>query len=238
MLHVIPAINCHFRDTDCVEKKLRIYEEFADMVHLDISDGAFTFGKSWDNVEFWKKIHPVRNSPPGVGAISNGVKFEVHLMVEHPERHAEKWLEAGASRVIFHVESLFHGHGRHYQMTAEKIIEEMLMLGLRHKAEVMLAINPETSLESIAPFLKKFTAFQVFAQAHPGPAGQHFLPSVLPKIKLLRDTFHNAIIEIDGGMDPETAMRAKDAGADTVIAGSYILNAPEPKVAYEELRNI
>jgi ribulose-phosphate 3-epimerase len=225
MLSVLPSINCHYRDDECVEKKLRACEEFAEMVHLDIADGAFTFGKSWNDVARWKKLNPK-------------VRFEVHLMVEHPEREAEQWLSAGASRIVFHVESLLHPHGRHHATTPSHVIEELLMLGLRHKAEMMIAINPETPLETIEPYMKKFKAFQVFAQAHMGPPGQKFLPSVLPKIKFLRDTFHNATIEVDGGINLETAMRVKDAGADTVIAGTYVLGAPNPKDAYEELRNI
>lgn len=223
MLNIIPSINCHYKDDECVEKKLRVFEDFAEMVHLDIADGAFTMGKSWNDVAVWKKINPK-------------IKFEVHLMVEHPEREAEQWLSAGASRIIFHIESLLHPHGRHHAVKPAHVIEEMLMLGARHKAEIMIAINPETPMEAIMPYAKKFKAFQVFSQAHMGPPGQKFLPSVLPKIKFLRDTFHNATIEVDGGINFETAVRAKDAGADTIIAGSYVLNAPDPKIAYEELR--
>lgn len=231
-MNILPAINCHYKDDECVEKKLRVLEGFAEMVHLDIADGAFTMGKSWNDVVAWKKLNPA------VGGASPQVKFEVHLMVEHPEREAEKWLSAGASRIIFHIESLTHPHGRHYMTKPAHVIEEMLMLGLRHKAEVMIAILPETNMEEIMPYTKKFKAFQVFAQAHPGPSGQKFLPSVLPKIKFLRDTFHNATIEVDGGINFETAVRVKDAGADTVIAGSYVLNAQDPKEAYEELRAV
>lgn len=225
MLKVIPSVNCHYRDDECVEHKLRVLEGFAEMVHLDIADGAFTMGKSWNDVAFWKKLNPK-------------VKFEVHLMVEHPEREAEKWFEAGAERIVFHIESLLHPYGRPRGTKPEHVIEELLTLALRHKAELMLAINPETPLAAIEPYMKKFTAFQVFAQAHMGPPGQKFLPTVLPKIKFLRDTLPHVTIEIDGGINFETATRAKDAGADTVIAGSYVLNAPDPKTAYEELRNI
>src|SRR3989344_8461050 len=116
MLNVIPSINCHYGDDECVEKKLRACEEFAESVHLDIADGAFTMGKSWNDVVFWMKLQPK-------------VKFEVHLMVEHPEREAVKWLEAGASRIVFHIESLLHPYGRHHRSTPAHVIEELLVLG-------------------------------------------------------------------------------------------------------------
>ena len=72
----------------------------------------------------------------------------------------------------------------------------------------------------------------------PGPVGQEFLPFVCEKIKFLREEFPDAIIEVDGGMNPETAGQVKEAGADTIVSASYIFNAVDPKKAYEELCTI
>jgi ribulose-phosphate 3-epimerase len=98
----------------------------------------------------------------------------------------------------------------------------------------MLSSKPESMEEDIAPYLKHFHLFQVLA-VQPGPAGQVFLPFVCEKIRFLREESPDAIIEIDGGMNPETARLVKDVGADTIVSSSYIFNAVDPKKAYEEL---
>ena len=100
----------------------------------------------------------------------------------------------------------------------------------------MLASDPETPIEALRPYFGLFSEFLALA-VHPGPAGQSFNLSVIEKIRALKQ--EGAImIEVDGGMNPETVKLVKKAGANMVASGAYIFNAPDPQKAYEELKNI
>lgn len=217
-MQVIPAINCHEGDFDCVKEKIRTAEQLypepvEGWVHLDVADGIFTYNKTWCDPTRWMEIE-------------TSLKLEVHLMVEEPEIATEAWMMAGAKRVIVHLETLH-----------EKSAEHIASLAARHGAEVMLALNPETPAEEALLYAPHVTGFQLLA-VHPGLAGQTFLPLVLEKIKLLHRDFPNATIEVDGGINPETARMAKNAGADIVVAASYIFDSEQPEMRYRELCSI
>lgn len=210
-MKVIPVINCP--DLECVRKKIELAKTFlheGDMLHIDVTDGSFATHKTWADPLAW----PTLKSPFGL---------EVHLMVDHPEEFADDWLTAGAQRLIVHVESL-NGQSMH----------EIISAAEHHHAEVMLSSKPESTNDDVAPYLKHFHLFQVLA-VQPGPAGQEFLPFVCDKVRFLREEHPDAIIEVDGGMNPETARRVKEIGADTIVSSNYIFNAADPKKAYEEL---
>jgi ribulose-phosphate 3-epimerase len=213
-MNVIPVINCP--DVECVIKKLETAKSFlyeGDMVHLDITDGSFSQQKTWNEPLAWVNL----KSP---------FTLEVHLMVDHPEEHADNWFAAGARRLIVHAESI----------TPESL-HVITQAAERYKVEVMLSSRPETMIEDITPFLKYCNAFQVLA-VNPGAAGQVFMPFVKEKIAFLREEMPNATIEVDGGMNPETALAVKAVGADTIVSASYIFDSADPKTAYETLRNI
>jgi ribulose-phosphate 3-epimerase len=210
-MKVIPVINCP--DVACVQKKIAIAKTFlpeGDMLHLDVTDGSFAVQKTWADPMEWVRLR---------------VPFplEVHLMVDHPELYVDDWLVAGARRLIVHAESL-----------TPQSMNEILSVAGRYHVEVMLSSKPESDGEDILPYLKHFHSFQVLA-VRPGPAGQEFLPFACEKIRFLREELPDAIIEVDGGMNPETARRVKDIGADTIVSSSYIFNAADPKKAYEAL---
>jgi ribulose-phosphate 3-epimerase len=210
-MKVIPVINC--LDIECVQKKIAIAQNFlmeGDILHLDVTDGSFTAHKTWADPMQWEKL----KSPFGL---------EVHLMVEHPEEYADNWLAAGARRLIVHAESL-----------TPQSMHEILSTAERYHVEVMLASKPESISEELVPYFRQFTAFQVLA-VQPGPAGQEFLPFVCEKIRFLREELPDAIIEVDGGMNPETVRQVKDVGANMIVSSSYIFTAADPKKAYEEL---
>lgn len=212
-MNVIPVINCP--DVECVKKKLDIARGFlqvGDLVHLDVSDLSFNDQKTWNEPLAWMSL----KSP---------FALEVHLMMEHPEEHADDWLAAGAQRLIVHVETI-----------TKESLHEIVSAAERYKVEVMLSSKPETMMEEIQPYLTYCKAFQILA-VKPGPAGQVFLPFVDEKIRFLREESPNATIEVDGGMNPETIMKVKAAGADTIVSASYIFGSTDPKAAYEALRN-
>ncbi len=210
-MEVIPVINC--AEFECVEKRLKSAEAFAKWVHLDVSDARFTFGKSWADASIWSEI-------------GKGVNTEVHLMVEEPEKVVTSWLEAGAKRLIVHVETI-----------NEKSFGEIEIAVKKYNAELMLAISPETPVEKLKPYLEKVSEFQVLA-VHAGPAGQNFLPLVLDKVRFLRKELPDATIEVDGGINLETAKLVKEAGADIVTTATYVFNSDNPAARYEELRRL
>lgn len=210
---VTPVINCP--DRTCVEKKIAVAKKFlhaGDWIHLDMTDGIFSTHETWHDPVAWAKIKIPFN-------------FEVHLMVAHPEDHIASWCAAGAKRIIVHVETI----------TSESA-QNILALCREKGVETVLASNPETPTEALRPYLGLFSEFFVLA-VHPGPAGQSFDSSVLEKIKFLKR--EGAImIEVDGGMNPETVELVKEAGANVVTSGAYIFNASDPEKAYEELKKI
>lgn len=224
MLEIIPAINCDEKDSECVEAKLKKAEEFADWVHLDVGDGVFSFSKTWGSPSAWKLLN-------------RKLKAEVHLMVEHPENVAEDWLHAGAKRIIFHVEA-FPKTKKNPEILRSLAAEKIINLAQKYGAEPMIAINPETKLEFFSHHIGRFGAFMVFSQATPGLSGQKFLPSVLPKIRSLREKYPDAKIETDGGMNAESIRLVREAGANIVVTGSFLFGAKNPKELYEKLREI
>jgi len=145
-------------------------------------------------------------------------------MVQDPEKVLEPWLRAGAKRAIVHVERLKDSAFIHRACGA-------------YHAEAMLASNPETTSETLRPHLTTWSAFQVLS-VNPGSNGQKFLPVVLDKIRFLRAEAPHAIIEVDGGINLETAMLVKACGADTIVSASYVLDAHDPAAAFRELKSV
>ncbi len=216
IMEVIPVINCHDKDFECVLAKVAIVEKFlkkGDWLHLDVSDGRFTFNRSWRNPTQWANLR-------------SGFNLEAHLMVEEPERYIEDWIAAGAKRLIMHAETISEQSAKHMAQRA------------KHRGvEAMLSSAPHTTFSELWPFLKLFGEFQVLA-VDPGPSGQKFLPVVLEKIRFLRNFAPSAKIEVDGGMTPETARDVRAAGADIVASATYIFGSKDPKRAYKELRKV
>ncbi|KKU85116.1 MAG: Ribulose-phosphate 3-epimerase [Parcubacteria group bacterium GW2011_GWA2_47_8b] len=214
---VIPAINAP--DFETAEKQIKKAAEFSDWVHIDVTDGAFSPAKIWGSPE---ELHSL---------ISNfqfpifKLKFEVHLMVNNPEGVIDSWLRTGlVKRVIVHLEA----------MTDPVYI---LAKCEKYGAEAVLAIKPDTKAERLLAHESDFKSFQVLAVT-PGWAGQKFGAEALDKIRLIKRQMPNAIIEVDGGINAETAKLAKDAGADIVISASYIFGSKDPKKSFEELQKI
>jgi len=211
---VIPAINeTNFEE---VQKKIKAAQDFgADWVHLDVTDGKFTQNVLWNNPDDLKEL--------GIGNKESGIKIEVHLMVENPDAVLGDWLQAGAQRVIVHVE------------TAKNVLA-MKRQCAKAGAELALAANPDTPVERFLEY-KSVENFLVLSVI-PGLAGQQFRKDQLKKIRILRQQLPDAKIEVDGGVALSTAPAIKESGADILVSASHIWNSDNPAKAYQKLTEL
>jgi ribulose-phosphate 3-epimerase len=208
---VIPVINAN-TFTEAREQFEKV-KEFAEWIHIDVVDGKFAPRITWGSPEEAAQLMSSNKQKK--------VKIEVHLMVENPELVIGSWIDAGAQRIIVHVEAM---------NDAEVISDTCHERGV----ELMLAAVPETPVEELLSNSNEFKEFQILAVSS-GPAGQPFQSRVLEKVRILREKFPHAIIEVDGGMNPETAELVKEAGANIVVSASYILSATDSRKAYTDL---
>ncbi|PLR87556.1 ribulose-phosphate 3-epimerase [Bacillus sp. V33-4] len=186
----------------------------ADYIHVDVMDGHF--------------VPNITIGPLIVDAIRPVTKLplDVHLMIENPDHFIEAFATAGADYLTVHVEACRHLH---------RTIHYIKSFGV--KAGVVL--NPATAVESIQEILADVDIVLLMS-VNPGFGGQKFIPAVLPKIKKLKEmieTMGLAIeIEVDGGINEETAKQCIEAGATVLVAGSAIYNAPDRGKAISMLR--
>ncbi len=198
MLEVIPAIIA--KSFEEVKEKIRRVEPYVKWVQLDIMDGKFVPNETWNN-------------PEDLAQESFGVSLEAHLMINEPEKYAKDWIDAGIKRIIFHIEAMSNP-------------QSIIHLCREKGVEVGIAINPETSTNSLD--LRRLQPNLILVLGvTPGFGGQAFKPEVLPKIKALRKLYPNITIGVDGGMNRETAQAATEAGANIIVAGSYIFGSKD-----------
>ena len=205
------------------EETRRVEEAGADWIHLDVMDGHFvpnlTIGP-----QVVQCLRPVTKLP-----------MDVHLMVEHPERYASQFVEAGADRVTFHAEAVARGSDA-TRLSAEavedltKVARQIRALG----AKVGVALRPPTGIGGLQPCLDQID-LALLMTVNPGFGGQVFMPEVLPKIEQLRKIY-GGHIQVDGGINAKTAASTRSAGADVLVAGTYIFRSTDARQAIAALR--
>lgn len=154
--------------------------------------------------------------------IKHQFSLEAHLMVGNPEKYFSICNQVGIKRVIFHVE-------------ASSDIDRDLAMLVEMGMERGLALNPETPIEKILPYLDQ-TDIVLFLGVNPGQQGQAFIPSVLDKVKALKIESPDSLVELDGGIKAENITLIAEAGVDLLVVGSAIVKAEQPAQAYKELQ--
>ena len=149
---------------------------------------------------------------------------EVHLMVENPESSAVSWLKVGARRLIIPTQTV--GNMNTLAKEARKF-----------RAEVAPSFDLSVSIAEAEKYLEDFEYIQILA-VEPGLGGKEFDPEALERIIFLRGKSRGVKIEVDGGINPETAVRVLEAGADILVSGSYIFGSPDPSLSYKELESL
>lgn len=187
----------------------------ADGIHIDVMDGHFV-----PNLTF---------GPKAVAAIRRSTRLflDVHLMIYNPYDFVEIFIGAGADRLTFHFEST-------------EDVEETLEFIHKCGKQAGLSFRPETSFSMIPKFLSGIDLVLLMT-VNPGFGGQEFMPEVLEKIELTREAVtrqkSKCLIQVDGGIVPETARACVKAGADVLVSGNYLYHQPDMKQAIEGLRN-
>jgi ribulose-phosphate 3-epimerase len=185
----------------------------ADLLHVDVMDGHF--------------VPNLTIGPPVVEALRKHTELflDCHLMVDNPQVLLADFADAGADRCIVHVEL-----GDPRPLFAE-LRERTVGVGI--------VLNPETPVESVLPYLDDVDLVLVMS-VHPGWGGQQFIAEVLDKVRVLRGAIDerrlDVEVEIDGGINVETAPLAARAGVDILVAGSAVFRAPDPLAAARDIR--
>jgi ribulose-phosphate 3-epimerase len=181
----------------------------ASVIHVDIMDGHF--------------VPPLSMGPQAVEALRElDVMLDVHLMVERPERHVEAFAKAGANNITVHIEATPHVH---YAIQA--IREAGCTAGV--------AICPSTPVQALAEVREELSV-ALCMTVNPGWGGQRLIPWTVEKVRRVRELVGEGVdVEVDGGIDAETAGPCARAGASLFVAGAAIFGAEDPAAAYREI---
>lgn len=213
MVQIAPSILS--ADFSKLGDQVRLIEDAgAEVLHIDVMDGHFVPNLTIGSLVV-KALRP-----------HSKMRFDVHLMIENPERYIDDFAKAGADHITVHLEATPHIH---------RAIQQIKALGLT----AGVALNPATPLDGIKYILEDLDMVLIMS-VNPGFGGQKFIPNVLPKIEVLHrhlDQMQSSCeIEVDGGINLDTAYAAVKAGANILVAGAAVFADPDPAQAVRAIR--
>ncbi|CAM3190882.1 ribulose-phosphate 3-epimerase [Streptobacillus ratti] len=185
------------------EEVIKIGETKAKWLHLDIMDGNFVPNISF-GADIIKAIRPYSN-----------LYFDAHLMVEKPEWYIESVAKAGVNSITIHVEATKHLH-------------RALQLIKSYGVKAGVSINPATDIDFLDNVIEELDLILVMT-VNPGFGGQKFINAMCQKIKRIREKFPHIDIQVDGGINDKTSILVKEAGANILVAGSYVFSGDYDK---------
>ncbi|MFA6917729.1 MAG: ribulose-phosphate 3-epimerase [Candidatus Gracilibacteria bacterium] len=188
--------------------EIKTVEKYADLIHVDVMDGHF--------------VPNITIGAPVVAKMKSVKPLDVHLMIENPEKYVEDFAKAGAAIITVHAEACKNLSG---------LLKKIRGLGV--KAGV--SVKPGTPVSRIFSVLDLVDMVLVMT-VEPGFGGQKFMEDMMMKVRALRAKKKHLDIEVDGGINDETAKIAVWAGANVLVAGNYIFKAKNRRKAVESLR--
>lgn len=193
-----------------------VNDSAAGWIHLDIMDGVFVPNISY-GLPIVSQVKKIARKP-----------LDVHLMIVQPERYAEAFQKAGADILTVHLEASPHLH---------RTLQHIKSLGM--KAGV--ALNPHTPVNSLEDIIQDIDVVLIMS-VNPGFGGQSFIEHSVKKVeklkRLIEQTGSKTLIEVDGGVNLQTGKQLVEAGADALVAGSFVFNSADPQAIIEKLNKL